>query len=908
MNRLREVKKFIKLFNIKFRYLNVTEINIIKILMSLDFTKYNYMLIGLIMTVYSVFAQISNNPLMNWEVVTKLPDENGLPHKGLAGSFAGISNDVMLIAGGANFQNEMPWDGGKKYWSDKIYVLKRKGNKYNWHPITFNLPHPIAYGYSITTPDGVLCIGGRDSDNTYSDVFYLKWGTVSESVTIEKLPPLPVPLASFSASIISEKVYVAGGDYMGETTNHFFSLDISSNDSSNYKWTKLPSLPGLSRAYSVLQSQSNGKEHGLYLFSGRSYNKNGFIEILYDSYFFSPIHNNWERLDEKINFPVMAGNSFESGLEFIFLPSGTDGKEFLKIKSLEDSIIQFDKNGEKSKVDSLKIYLRNRLINHKGFSKDILVYNTITKTKLKISELPYGVVTAPIVNWNSDFFIISGESSPGVRTPSILKGHINNSQGAFGYLNTLVLVIYFILLLFIGYFFSKRQKSTNDYFKGGGRVPWWAAGLSIFGTALSAITFMAIPAKAYSADWSYIWLNAGILLVAPLIIYFLIPIYRKLNITSAYHYLELRFNVILRLIGSVSFILFQIGRMAVILFLPALAINVVTGINIYTCVSSMGLLSLLYTLMGGIEAVIWTDALQVIVLIGGALLSLFFIITNVDGGFFEILNSGVKFNKINAFNTALDINKPTFWVVIFGGYFSSLATYACDQTMVQRYLTTADKNGAVKSLLTNMWLSIPATLLFFFVGTALFVFFRQHPETMNFSLSNGDAIFPWYIVNELPNGVVGLLISGILAAAMSSVSSSINSAATSYCEDIHFRFWNPSKKLKLARIATLLIGILGTSAALFMAEFEIKSLWDVFQKVLGLIIGSMSGLFILGVFFKKANSIGALIGFTGSLIVQIFISNYTSIHLLLYTATGMIMCILIGILASLIFNTKLKYV
>ena len=165
------------------------------------------------------------------------------------------------------------------------------------------------------------------------------------------------------------------------------------------------------------------------------------------------------------------------------------------------------------------------------------------------------------------------------------------------------------------YFFSKRQKSTNDYFKGGGRVPWWAAGLSIFGTALSAITFMAIPAKAYSADWSYIWLNAGILLVAPLIIYFLIPIYRKLNITSAYHYLELRFNVILRLIGSVSFILFQIGRMAVILFLPALAINVVTGINIYTCVLSMGLLSLLYTLMGGIEAVIWTDALQVIVLI-----------------------------------------------------------------------------------------------------------------------------------------------------------------------------------------------------------------------------------------------------------------------------------------------------
>ncbi len=879
-----------------------------KILMSLNFTGYNYMLIGIIMTTSIVFSQDANNPLMDWEVIAELPDEMGKPNKGLAGSFAGISNDVLLIAGGANFQNEMPWEGGKKYWSDKIYVLKKKGNKYKWHLKTFNLPHPIAYGYSISTPNGVLCIGGRDNVKTYSEVFYMKWEALSESVIIEKLPELPIPLANLSASIISEKVYVAGGEYMGETTNHFFSLDVSSNNTSDYKWTKLPSFPGLSRAFSVLQSQSNGKEHGLFLFSGRSYNKNGFIEILSDSYFFSPIRNNWEQLDGKTNFPVMAGNSFESGLEFIFLPSGTDGKEFLKIKSLEDSINKFGVIREKSIVDSLKLYLKDRLVNHKGFSKDVLVYNTITKTKLKISELPYGVVTAPIVNWNGDFFIISGETSPGVRTPSILKGHINNSQGSFGYLNTLVLVIYFILLVCIGYLFSKRQKSTNDYFKGGGRVPWWAAGLSIFGTALSAITFMAIPAKAYSANWAYIWLNAGILLVAPLIIYFIIPIYRKLNITSAYHYLELRFNVILRLIGSISFILFQIGRMAVILFLPALAINVVTGINIYTCVLSMGLLSLLYTLIGGIEAVIWTDALQVIVLIGGALLSLFFIITNVDGGFFEILNSGLKFDKINAFNMALDLNKPTFWVVIFGGYFSSLATYACDQTMVQRYLTTADKNGAVKSLLTNLWLSIPATLLFFFVGTSLFVFFRQHPETMNFSLTNGDAIFPWYIVKELPNGVVGLLISGILAAAMSSVSSSINSAATSYCEDIHFRFWNPIKKLKLARITTLLIGILGTSAALFMAEFEIKSLWDIFQKVLGLIIGSMSGLFFLGIFFKRANSVGALIGFTGSLIIQIFISNYTDIHLLLFTATGMIMCILMGILSSLIFNTRLKYV
>ncbi len=864
------------------------------------------LIVFLLLIAFSVVSQVGNTSLMDWEVVAELPYERGLPSHGYAGSFAGISNDVMLIAGGANFPNGMPWEGGKKKWSDKIFVLTKKGDKYQWHNKTFNLPHALAYGYSITIPDGVLCIGGRDASQFYSDVFLMKWDENSERVIIQNFPSLPIPLAHLSASINDKKVYVAGGEYMGNTTSSFFSLDLSSVYSSESKWIELASLPGATRSFSVLQSQSNGTEDGLYLFSGRSYDTDGFLEILSDGYFYSPLKNNWESIGEEINFPVMAGNSFESGLEFIFLPSGTNGNEFLKLKSLQDSIKEFDKNGNTFELDSLNNQLRNRLINHKGFSKDVLAFNTITKTKLKVAELPYGVVTAPIVNWSNDFFIVSGEISPGVRSPSILKGHINSTKGVFGWVNTLVLIIYFVLLLFIGFFFSKRQKSTDDYFKGGGRVPWWAAGMSIFGTGLSAITFMAIPAKAYATDWAYIWINAGILLIAPLIINYFIPIYRKLNITSAYQYLELRFNVVLRLIGSMSFILFQIGRMGVVLFLPALAINVVTEIDIYTCILLMGLLSLLYTLMGGIEAVIWTDAMQVVVLMGGAFLSLFLIVSDIDGGFNEIINSALENNKFNAFNIILDWDKPTFWVVLFGGYFSALATYASDQTMVQRYLTTADKKMAVKSLLTNAWLTIPATLLFFFLGTSLFVFFKQQPQNMNFSMSNGDAVFPWYIVNELPNGVVGLLISGILAAAMSSVSSSINSAATSYSEDIHFRFWNANNKLRLARIATLLIGLLGILVALFMAEFEIKSLWDVFQRVLGLIIGSMSGLFILGVFFKKTNSNAAILGFTGSLITQIYISNYTNIHLLLYTASGMLTCILVGLMGNFIFNLKLK--
>jgi cyclically-permuted mutarotase family protein len=861
-------------------------------------SKFNILYLLLCLS-HAGFSQEETVDNMTWDIVAEFAGELDHSKFGFAGCYAGVHNDAMLIAGGANFPNGLPWEGGEKYWSDKIFVLEKSGDDYIWNDKTFKLPHALAYGFSVSIPEGVLCIGGRDANQEYSEVFLLKWNVNSEEITIEEFPSLPFPLAHLSATKLDNKIYVAGGESKGETTNHFLTLDLSQKGNDNWKWNQESPLPGKSRAYSVLSTQANGTVHGVYLFSGRSYNKAGTVEILSDGYFYNPKLNQWEVLNSE--FPVMAGNAFSAGLEFVVFPSGTDGTEFLKLKSLEDEIKSLEKSEDFILVKDLKSELTNRLKNHKGFSKNILAYNTITKTIVKISDLPYGVVTAPLVKWDDNVFIVSGEISPGVRTPSILKGRINIPSNTLGALNILVLVIYFILLLCMGYYFSKRQKNTDDYFKGGGRVPWWAAGLSIFGTGLSAITFMAIPAKAYATDWAYVWFNVGVLLMAPIIIYLFIPVFRKMNISTAYEYLERRFNVVLRVIGSISFILFQIGRMAVVLFLPAIAINVVTGIDIYICILSMGILSLLYTLMGGIEAVIWTDALQVVVLMGGAILCLILMIVNIDGGFSEIVNVAIENNKFNAFDIDFNWYSPTLWVVLFGGFFTSLATYGSDQTMVQRYLTTADEKGAVKSLLTNVWLTLPATVLFFFVGTALFVFFKQHPQDMNFSLSNGDSIFPWYIVKELPNGVVGLLISGILAAAMSSVSSSINSAAASYSMDIHFRFWKTSNNLKTARVATFTVGVLGTLVALFMAGFEIKSLWDVFNKVLGLILGSMSGLFLLGILIKKANSNGALIGFVGSIFVQIYVANQTDIHLLLYTATGLVSCFLLGVIGSVMF-------
>lgn len=226
--------------------------------------------------------------------------------------------------------------------------------------------------------------------------------------------------------------------------------------------------------------------------------------------------------------------------------------------------------------------------------------------------------------------------------------------------------------------------------------------------------------------------------------------------------------------------------------------------------------------------------------------------------------------------------------------------------MVQRYMTTKTEKQAKKSLLTNAVLTVPATLIFFFVGTALFVFFKQHPADLSMTLTDRDAIFPWYIYSQFPQGLTGLLISGILAAAMSTLSSSMNSAATAYVIDIHKHILKRNASLNTAKFATAVLGTLGIAFALMMVSWDISSLWDEFNKILGLILGSMGGLFLLGMLTERANSSGAIIGIIGSILVQLYFVNTQSVHLLLYTATGVISCFVIGYLSSFLFSTPDK--
>lgn len=854
----------------------------------------------IILTFLQSFSQETKR--LSIENLPSLPAENGkVESLGYAGMLGGFHNDVVIAAGGANFPNGYPWKGGKKVWSKNIYILEKN----EWRLSKTQLPEPLAYSASVLTQNGILCIGGNNEANVSDTVLLLAYNSSSKEIEVSHYPSLPKPL-SFSAAVVNDDfLYVVGGKNTNQSTNSFYRLNLKEAN----KWEKLADFPGAPRALHCVAVQETQTNKKLFVIGGRNEISGKKSETLtnYLSYDFK--NQTWQEegeLEIDGNFRVIMGASANSlGSMHITVYGGSDELIFNELENINLELLTAEK-------DSLYLELIKRrdhlLKNHPGFSKDILAYNSITKKWFIYEKLETKIpVTALSFKNKEEYFIVSGEISPGIRTPKVQSFKFTNAKHSFGITNYSVLILYLLISIFIGVYFSRKQKSTDDYFSGSGRIPWWAAGLSIFGTLLSAITFMAIPAKTFISDWSFFFLNITAILITPAIAFIFIPFFNKLRIKTAYQYLEERFNYTARAFGSLSFILFQLGRISIVLLLPSLAISIVSGISVEVSILIMGILCIFYTTFGGIEAVIWTDVLQVIVLLGGSILAVIWIIFHTETSFGDMISYASERNKFNIINMELNFTDSTFWVVFIGGLASALVAQGTDQTIVQRFLTSSSVKDSQKTLYTNAVLTLPATIIFFGLGTLLYVFYTENPDALNPSISSNDSIFPWYIVNELPIGVSGLLIAGIFSAAMSSISSSLNSVSTAYCNDFHLHF-RPKiadmKLLRIARLATMITGVIGVLLALWMAESNIKSLWDQFYRFLGLFTGGLGGMFLLGMLTKKANSKGTLLGLLVSALFIWYISFFTQISFLMYSFFGVTSCFMFGYIFSLLFRKK----
>ena len=418
-------------------------------------------------------------------------------------------------------------------------------------------------------------------------------------------------------------------------------------------------------------------------------------------------------------------------------------------------------------------------------------------------------------------------------------------------IDLIVFLVYMAGIILFGASYYFKGRSAEQYITGGGNLPSWAIGMSIFATFVSSISFLALPGSAYLSNWNGFVFSLSIPLAAFLAVKFFVPLYRGIKSASAYYFLEMKFGPWARTYASICYLLTQLARMGAIMYLLALPMNALFGWSIPIIIVVTGLSVLIYAMLGGFEAVVWTDAIQGIVLISGAVACAVIILFSMPQGPAQVFAIAAEHDKFSLGNFGVSLSEATFWLILVYGLFINLQNFGVDQNYVQRYLSAKTEKEAVKSTLLGSLLYVPVSLLFFFIGTALFAYYQAMPQALPQELlasENADKVFPYFIVNVLPVGMTGLLIASIFAAGMSTVSTSINSSATIILTDHVKRYLLPAisqkGEMKTLFIASFTMGILSIVVAL--AFNGVTSALDAWWALSAIFSGGILGLFLLG--------------------------------------------------------------
>lgn len=513
-------------------------------------------------------------------------------------------------------------------------------------------------------------------------------------------------------------------------------------------------------------------------------------------------------------------------------------------------------------------------------------------------------------------------------------------------LDLAVIVIYLVGMILVGVYFSRRNKNSEQFTKASGLIPGWAIGLSIYATFLSSNTFLGVPGKAFGGNWNAFVFSISMPLAAWIASKYFVPFYRNTGEISAYTHLEKRFGPWARVYAVICFLLTQLARMGSIFFGIALSLQALTGYSMQLIMVVMGICIIIYTVLGGIEAVIWTEVVQAVVKTFGALLILYLIITNMPGGVAKVIEIGKADHKFSLGSFSPDFINSSFWVILLYGFFINLNNFGMDQNYIQRYHTASSNEAASKSIWLCVWLYVPASLLFFVIGSCLYAYYQVNPElvlavkhqvaverlpvnasaTEILNLQNsllpadyGDKIMPHFMVNKIPMGLVGLIVSAILSAAMSTISSGMNASATVFSVDIYKRYFKPNitekQNLSLLHIATIGFGLLGMISGIAM--IGVKSILDVWWELSGIFAAGMLGLFLLGVVSKQTKNheaiLATIIGIAvivwmtlSSLLPPAYETFRNPLHKNMIIVVGTLTIFLVGVLLTKIKKQKIE--
>ena len=500
-----------------------------------------------------------------------------------------------------------------------------------------------------------------------------------------------------------------------------------------------------------------------------------------------------------------------------------------------------------------------------------------------------------------------------------------------------IILLYLISMVAVGVYFSRKNRNSSQFTTASGQIPGWAIGMSIYATFLSSNTFLGVPGKAFGSNWNAFVFSLSMPLAAWVAARYFVPFYRHTGEVSAYTHLEKRFGPWARTYAVVCFLLTQLARMGSIFFGIALSLQALTGYPMATIMLVVGTCIVIYTVLGGMEAVIWTEVVQGVVKTAGALIILWLVISGMEGGVDQIVAIGSSDGKFSLGSFAPDFTQSTFWVVLLYGFFINLNNFGMDQNYVQRYHTTTSIREAIRSIWICVYLYVPVSLVFFVLGSCLYAYYQVNPDLLNdvrgqvaaerlpggsrqaidqlaASLSTadiGDKIMPHFMVNKVPAGLLGLIVAAIMAAAMSTISSGMNASATIFLVDIYQRYHrsdpSPRQSMRVLYVATTMFGLLGMATGIAM--IGVKSVLDTWWLLSGIFAGGMLGLFLLGIISRSTQTTEALAATLVGLLVIIWLtfSKYlpdslaavrSPFHQNMITVIGTLTIFLVGLLLS----------
>ena len=472
-----------------------------------------------------------------------------------------------------------------------------------------------------------------------------------------------------------------------------------------------------------------------------------------------------------------------------------------------------------------------------------------------------------------------------------------------GTLDLVILLAYMAGVVALGTWVGRATRSAADFMLGGRDLPWWVILFSIVATETSTVTFLSIPGFAFGQDMTWLQIAIGFLIGRFVVSFLLLPQYFKGNFFTAYEVLDQRFGGATKQAASLMFIITRTLADGLRLFLSAIVLQEMTGIPIYWAVTAIGVATIIYTYFGGMRAVLWTDFLQFTVYMAGAVLAFVLLIDKFPGGWDQLVSMGHEADKLRVFDFTHDWSQAYgFWAGLIGGLFITLGSHGVDQMMVQRYLSARNLSDARKALIASGFVVVAQFALFLLIGVGLFAFYELTPPEIAFE--RADRVFARFILDEIPTGVLGILLGAIFAAAMSTLSSSLNSCATAATNDLYFPLLgkevSPERKLRVIRVFTAIFG--GLQIAVGIAGQWLKS--TVVSSVLGIAAfttGIVLGVFFLGIFTQRVGQTAALVGLVMGLAGMTWIFFATDLAWPWFALVGSAGTFAVGLAASFIW-------